>query len=356
LTSRPAASVGRGLRWGDLGLAGLYALIAREDQRFGVGVLLLVQEAAAEQAAGVEGGPLVGLALLANGQAIAQDGLGRGPFALLDEILAELSQGPGSAGVSGPQLLAGQLQRIAEQRLGFARLRGFQSAGPALDAGELRLRRIERRRALQERIHICPEHSPRLLLVRGELGQGFGCTKSRQVGILFPLSQGLGNGGPCLGRAGFEELAPGSQLGPQPVEGLLPQARVRSLLSSLAASSPCPAAASDARTLLSWHADPRYTDTMSETATLDTESEILEQVIEPGSTGMSPEAAQALLRFRFNAAAAARMNDLAEKNRKGTIEPAERALLERYLRVGNFLNLIHAKARCALAEPASPAS
>ena len=95
---------------------------------------------------------------------------------------------------------------------------------------------------------------------------------------------------------------------------------------------------------------------MSQTAILDTESAILEQVIEPGFAGMSPETAHALLRFRFNAAAAARINELAEKNRKGTIEPAERALLERYQRVGNFLNLVHAKARCALAEPTAPAS
>jgi hypothetical protein len=93
---------------------------------------------------------------------------------------------------------------------------------------------------------------------------------------------------------------------------------------------------------------------MSET--LDTESEILEQVIEAGAAEMSPEAAQALLRFRFNAAAIARMNQLAEKNRQGAIAPSERTLLERYLRVGNFLDLVHAKARCALAEPASPAS
>jgi hypothetical protein len=95
---------------------------------------------------------------------------------------------------------------------------------------------------------------------------------------------------------------------------------------------------------------------MSETATLESESEILEQVIEPGCAGMSREAAQALLRFQFNTAAVARMNELAEKNRNGSMAPAERALLERYVRVGNFLNLIHAKARCVLAKPASPAS
>jgi hypothetical protein len=94
---------------------------------------------------------------------------------------------------------------------------------------------------------------------------------------------------------------------------------------------------------------------MSEPATLETETEILEQVLQPATDGMSPEAAQALLRFQFNTAAVARMNELAEKNRQGTIAPSERALLERYLRVGNFLNLIHAKARHALAGPTSPA-
>jgi hypothetical protein len=95
---------------------------------------------------------------------------------------------------------------------------------------------------------------------------------------------------------------------------------------------------------------------MSDTATIDTESEILDHVIESGSVGMSREAAQAMLRLRFDTAAVARMNELADKNRKGTISSAERALLERYLRVGNFLNLIHAKARCTLSESASPAT
>jgi hypothetical protein len=95
---------------------------------------------------------------------------------------------------------------------------------------------------------------------------------------------------------------------------------------------------------------------MSEIAALDTECEILEQVIEPDSAGLSPEAARALLRFQFNSAAVARMNELAVKNRQGTIAASERVLLGRYLRVGNFLNLVHAKAHCAFSEPASPAS
>ncbi len=95
---------------------------------------------------------------------------------------------------------------------------------------------------------------------------------------------------------------------------------------------------------------------MSDSATVETESEILERVIQSDTVGLSPEAAQVLLRFRFNTGAIARMNELAEKNRAGTIEPSERAILERYVRVGNFLNLVQAKARGALAEPTSPGS
>lgn len=95
---------------------------------------------------------------------------------------------------------------------------------------------------------------------------------------------------------------------------------------------------------------------MSELATIATETEILEQVIEPNATGMSAEAAKALLGFRFNESAIARINELAEKNRQGILTQSECALLERYQRVGNFLNLIHAKARCALRESTNPAS
>jgi hypothetical protein len=70
---------------------------------------------------------------------------------------------------------------------------------------------------------------------------------------------------------------------------------------------------------------PRDIDATSDTATLETESDILLQVIQSDTAGLSPEAAQALLGFRFNTAAVARMNELAEKNREGTIAPSERA-------------------------------
>jgi len=44
------------------------------------------------------------------------------------------------------------------------------------------------------------------------------------------------------------------------------------------------------------------------------------------------------------------MNDLAEKARQGTLSEAERDELDRYLRVGSFLNLIQAKARKSLSQ------
>jgi hypothetical protein len=94
---------------------------------------------------------------------------------------------------------------------------------------------------------------------------------------------------------------------------------------------------------------------MSDNVTFATETDILEQVIDPTRSGMAPETAKALLEWRFREEAVAHINALAEKNRQGTISAAERALLERYQRVGNFLNLIHAKARCSLAEPAAQA-
>lgn len=42
------------------------------------------------------------------------------------------------------------------------------------------------------------------------------------------------------------------------------------------------------------------------------------------------------------------MNELAEKNGQGVLSPQEHADLEKYLRVGQFLDLLQAKARVSL--------
>jgi hypothetical protein len=80
-----------------------------------------------------------------------------------------------------------------------------------------------------------------------------------------------------------------------------------------------------------------------------TEADILSDVVAPTQPTLAPEAARAILDLRFNAAAVGRLNELAEKGRLGTLTEDERNDLDKYLRVGNFLNLIQAKARLSLA-------
>jgi hypothetical protein len=46
------------------------------------------------------------------------------------------------------------------------------------------------------------------------------------------------------------------------------------------------------------------------------------------------------------------MNELAEKNRQGSLTEGESEELDKYLRFGNFLNLMQAKARLVLAPDA----
>jgi hypothetical protein len=105
-------------------------------------------------------------------------------------------------------------------------------------------------------------------------------------------------------------------------------------------------------------ANPRlsYCAIMSSATPALTEADILEQVIMSDHAGMSPESARAILDLRFDPRAVSRMNELAEKNPAGTLTDAERQEMEKYLRVGNFLNLMHAKARLAVADPSRRAS
>src|SRR5262249_15203639 len=60
----------------DLGFAGLEALVRLEEERRGLLVLLLTEQAGAEQAAGLEAAPVVGGSLFAEHQAFARERLG----------------------------------------------------------------------------------------------------------------------------------------------------------------------------------------------------------------------------------------------------------------------------------------
>ena len=79
-----------------------------------------------------------------------------------------------------------------------------------------------------------------------------------------------------------------------------------------------------------------------------TERDILDRVLSDGNGALSPEGAKALLTLRFPAADTRRIRSLLRKNNAGKITAEERLALEKYLRIGQFLDLLHAKARGSL--------
>jgi len=79
-----------------------------------------------------------------------------------------------------------------------------------------------------------------------------------------------------------------------------------------------------------------------------TEADLLDELVSAEQPGLSVEAARAILSLRFGPVAISRMNELAEKNRQGSLSQTERLALESYRRVGPFLNIVQAKARVSL--------
>lgn len=79
-----------------------------------------------------------------------------------------------------------------------------------------------------------------------------------------------------------------------------------------------------------------------------TEGEILEKVVSPKMADLTPSVARSLLSFKFDKQTTACIRQLLRKNNRGAISAEERLALERYLRVGQLLDLLHAKVRCSL--------
>jgi hypothetical protein len=79
-----------------------------------------------------------------------------------------------------------------------------------------------------------------------------------------------------------------------------------------------------------------------------TDTEILRRVIEPDRANLSPEAARFMLGLDFPEADHERMALLSDKANVRTLSDQERAELEGYIRVSDFLALVQAKARLAL--------
>ena len=78
------------------------------------------------------------------------------------------------------------------------------------------------------------------------------------------------------------------------------------------------------------------------------EADILDEVVERNRSTFSRQVAEGFLSLRFNETATERIRELLQKNNAGTISEVEKATLDNYLRVGEFLDLLQAKARISL--------
>jgi hypothetical protein len=79
-----------------------------------------------------------------------------------------------------------------------------------------------------------------------------------------------------------------------------------------------------------------------------TPTEILDEVIAPSEPSFAPEFARMVLQLHLSDAAQARIRELLRANNAGTLDAGGRAALENYLLVGQFLDLLQAKARVSL--------
>jgi hypothetical protein len=84
------------------------------------------------------------------------------------------------------------------------------------------------------------------------------------------------------------------------------------------------------------------------TANPITAIEILDEVIEPIEPTFAAEFAGMVLTLQLSEAAQKRIRELLQRNNAGTLEEPEKAVLENYLLVGQFIDLLQAKARASL--------
>lgn len=83
-----------------------------------------------------------------------------------------------------------------------------------------------------------------------------------------------------------------------------------------------------------------------------TEADILAKVVAPDRADLTPDAARSFLAMRFDGKTTKEIRRYLQKNNRGTITAEERIALEKYLRVGQFLDLLQAKARLSLKQSA----
>jgi hypothetical protein len=83
---------------------------------------------------------------------------------------------------------------------------------------------------------------------------------------------------------------------------------------------------------------------MNQTITMfGDEAAILNRIVRPDKK-LSQSAARALMDFAFDSEDRLRMRELAKKNQGGELTKDEEIELQSYLKIGMFLDLVHAKA------------
>jgi hypothetical protein len=80
------------------------------------------------------------------------------------------------------------------------------------------------------------------------------------------------------------------------------------------------------------------------------EAEILARVVAATDKPLSADAAQSLLEIRFDGKTKRQIQGLLRKNNRGTINVDERIVLDRYVRVGQLIDVLHARAHLALGQ------
>ena len=91
---------------------------------------------------------------------------------------------------------------------------------------------------------------------------------------------------------------------------------------------------------------------MEKTPTI-TEAAILAKLVGLGPADLTPEMARGLLRLRFDRDSMRTIRKLLRENNRGTITAEDRLILEKYLHVGQLVDLIQARARLSLHDHAT---
>lgn len=80
------------------------------------------------------------------------------------------------------------------------------------------------------------------------------------------------------------------------------------------------------------------------------EVDIMKDLVVPKGEKFSPEAAKQLLKIKFSRTAQSKIQKLLGKNNRGSITQQEKEILDNFLRVGQLLDWVHAKAWYSLSE------